>query len=58
MDSRTKLGSLMHSETATWHSDFMHADVLALQETAGSCMWAGREDPECVDWDTNGVSGV
>jgi hypothetical protein len=48
----------MYSETATWHNDCMHADVLAMQETVRSCMWVVQEDPECVKWDTNGVSGV
>ncbi len=48
----------MGGETATWHSDCMHADVLAMQETVRSCMGVGQEDPECVKWDTNGVTGV
>ncbi len=58
MDSRMQLGNLMHDKTATWHSDCMHADVLAMQETVRSCTWVGQEDPECVNSDTNGVTGV
>ncbi len=44
MDSRTYPGNLIHGNTATWHSDCMHADVLVMQETVGSCWWAGQED--------------
>jgi hypothetical protein len=58
MDSRTYLGNLMHGETATWHSDCMHANVLATQETCRSCMGVEQEDPEYVKWDTNGVPDV
>ena len=36
----------MHGETAAWHSDCMHADVLAIQETCKSCMGVGQEDPK------------
>ncbi len=48
----------MHGETATWYSDCMHADALAMQETVGPCFWVGQEDPECVKNDTNGVTEV
>ena len=58
MDSRMQLGNLMHDKTATWHSDCMHADVLAMQETVRSCEWKEQEDPKCENWDTNGVAGV
>ncbi len=58
MGSRTQLGNLMHGETSTWHSACMHADVLAMQETCRSCTWVGQEDPERVNWVTNGVTEV
>ncbi len=48
----------MHDETATWRSAIIHADVLAMQEIVGSCSWVRQEDPECVNSDTNGITGV
>ncbi len=58
MGSRTYLGNMMYGDTATWHSGCMNTDILAMQETVGSCTWVRQEDPESVKYDTNGVSGV
>ena len=48
----------MHDETVPWHSNCMRADILAMQEACRSYTAVGQEDPECVNWDTNGVTGV
>ncbi len=47
----------MHGETAAWHIDCMHADVLAMQETCRSCAWVGQEDPNMGNGTQTGSLG-